>query len=120
VLQTFWLSLLSKTGVPIERRKTPVPSGLAVLRHPVHNHPILELKGGKGAWANTAKKDVRASRNRWFRQVCGYPPPVRRGHISLQDGKLQKLAILQDKTEEKKQRRCIFPNDFDKKLTESG
>jgi hypothetical protein len=85
-------------------------------RHPVHNRPILELKGGKGAWATTAKKDVRVPRSRWFRQFCGYLPPVRSGHIGLQDDKLQKFAILQEKPGEKEQNRCIFPNDFGKKV----
>src|SRR5215210_3312210 len=85
--------------------RAPVLSGLEHPRHPAHNHPIVELRGGKGAWATTAKKDVKASRNRWFRQFCGYPPPDPRGHISLQDGKLEKLAILRDKTAEKKQNR---------------
>jgi len=41
-----------------------VPSGLAILRYPVRNHPIMvELGGGKGAWATTAKTDVGAPRN---------------------------------------------------------
>jgi hypothetical protein len=77
---------------------------------------MLELRGGKGAWATATKKDARAPRNRWFRQFCGYPPVVRSGHIGLQDGKLQKFAILQEKLGEKEQNRCIFPNDFDKKV----
>jgi hypothetical protein len=51
-----------------------------------------------------AKEDARAPRNRWFRQFCGYPPPVRSGHIGLQDGKLQKFAILQEKPGEKEQK----------------
>src|SRR5215211_2359114 len=84
-------------------------------RHPVHNYPILELRGCNGAWATTIKKDVRAPRSRWFRQFCGYPPLVRRGHIGLQHGKLQKFAILQEKPGDKEQNPCIFPNDFDKK-----
>jgi hypothetical protein len=55
-----------------------------------------------------AKKDARAPRNRWFRQFCGYPAPVRRGHIGLQDGKLQKFAILQEKPGEKEQKIDAF------------
>jgi hypothetical protein len=51
-----------------------------------------------------AKKDARAPRNRWFRQFCGYLPPDRRGNIGLQDGKLQKFAILQEKPGEKEQK----------------
>jgi len=34
----------------------------------------------------------------------------------LQDGKLQKFAVLQEKTGEKEQNRCFFSNDFDKKV----
>jgi hypothetical protein len=65
---------------------------------------------------NYRKEGFESAENRWFRQSCGYPPPVRRGHTSLQDGKLQKFAVLQEKTGEKEQNRCFFSNDFDKKV----
>ena len=65
---------------------------------------------------NYRKEGFESAENRWFRQSCGYPPPVRWGHTSLQDGKLQKFAVLQEKTGEKEQNRCFFSNDFDKKV----
>src|SRR5215213_11023983 len=95
-------------------------SGLPHSRHPVCNRPILELRGGKGAWATTAKKDARATRSRWFRQFCGYLLAVRSGHTGLQDGKLQKFPILQENQGIRSKIDAFFPNDFDKKVKRSS
>src|SRR5215217_3277071 len=89
-------------------------------RHPVHNHPILELRGCNGAWATTIKKDVRAPRSRWFRQFCAIP--LRSGGAIL----VCKMVNCENSPFCRKNRGrrskidVFFPNDFDKKVNRSS
>src|SRR5215208_6366383 len=95
-------------------------SGLPHSRHPVCNRPILELRGGKGAWATTAKKDLRAPRTVGLGSLAAIP--LRSGGAILvckmvnckNSPFCRKNQGIRSKVD------AFFPNDFDKKVKRSS
>jgi len=70
---------------------------MAVLRHPVHNHPIVELRGSQGAWATTAKKHVGVPSKRWLGGLAAIPLRSGGAILVLKMVNCKKSVILQEK-----------------------
>jgi len=101
-------------------RKAPVLSGLAHPRHPVHhpiyNHPILELRGCKGAWSTIAKKDLRAPRTVDLGKLAAIPLRSGGAILVCKMVNCKNSPFCRKKRVRRSKIDAFFSNDFDKKV----